>query len=263
MGSPSHDPERLAAHLRAFIAAKQHDELFSQGGCFHFAYRAWKRGIGKLHCTVSTFDPRKADHVFVVLPDGLVFDRLGYRTAHDLLDERKSNQGQNREIGPEEVEAHINAMGIPQSLHDELFAICDGLIDGMKIGEEPSTRQMREVSKIPVATYAADQEGKRYFFDPSAAEIQQAIDNGKLEERGYQRHLHDLVAEWQAGAKGEAVEFYRLQKEYHACRIAYFVVRGWTDPIVLAANGDMIEGTHRLKAAIHKGVSKVGVRISR
>lgn len=263
MGSSSHDPERLAAHLRAFIAAKQHDELFSQGGCFHFAYRAWKRGIGKLHCTVSAFDPAKADHVFVVLPDGLVFDRLGYRSAHDLLDERKSDHGQNRAIAPEEVEAHLNSMGIPQVLHDEMFAISDGLIAEMKIGVEPSTRLLCEVSKIPVPTYAAKQDGKMFYFDPSVAEIQHAIDAGKLEERGYQRHLAQLVAEWQAGANGDAAEFYRLQKQYHARRIAYFVVRGWTDPIVLAANGDMIEGTHRLKAAIHKGLPKVGVRISR
>lgn len=257
------DPERLAAHLRAFIGAKQHDELFSQGGCFHFAYRAWKKGIGTLHCTVSAFDPTKADHVFVVLPNGLVLDRLGYRSAHDLLEERKSDPGQNRAMTAEEVEAHLNSMGIPQALHDEMFAISDGLIAEMKIGVEPSTRLMREVSKIPLPTYAANQDGKVYYFDPSAAEIQQAIDAGELEERGYQQHLAQLVSEWQTGAKGDASKFYHLQKEYHARRIAYFAVHGWTDPIVLAANGDMIEGTHRLKAAIHKGMSKVGVRISR
>lgn len=74
---PKRDPERLAAHLRAFLDFKKHDELFSQGGCFHFAYCAWGRGIGTLHRMVSPLDPPKADQVFVVLPNGMVLDRLG------------------------------------------------------------------------------------------------------------------------------------------------------------------------------------------
>ena len=103
--------ERMAAHLRAFIAAKQYDELFSQGGCFHFAQRAWKAEIGKLHCTVAGLDPTKADHVFVVVSDDVVFDRLGFRSVYDLLTERKSDQGQNRAISADEVDAHMLARG--------------------------------------------------------------------------------------------------------------------------------------------------------
>jgi hypothetical protein len=213
MKSPSHDPVRMAAHLRAFIGAKQYDELFSQGGCFHFAQCSWKRGIGTLRRTVSGFDPTKADHVFVVAQDGPVFDRLGYRTAHDLLNERKSDHGQNRAMAPDEVETHILSMGIPEELHQEIFAIADELIVDMKVGVEPKTRTMRAVSQIPEATYAADHEGKRYYFNPTAAEIQMAIDDGALEERGYQSHKTQLIAEWHQGAHGRAEELFRLQKE--------------------------------------------------
>ena len=124
----------MAAHLRAFIAAKKYDELFSQGGCFHFAQRAWEKGLGKLHCTVAGLDPTKADHVFVVAPDGRVFDRRGYRTAHDLLTERKSDHGQNRSITPDEVSAHLLSMGIPDALHQEMFSIADGLIADIVAG---------------------------------------------------------------------------------------------------------------------------------
>ena len=253
----------MAAHLRAFIAAKKYDELFSQGGCFHFAQRAWKMGMGKLHCTVAGLDPTKADHVFVVAPDDLVFDRLGFRTAYDLLTERKSDQGQNRSITPEEVDAHIRSMGIVDDLHQEIFGIADELIADIKVGGEPKTRVMRVVAEIQCRRFGASHKGKDYDFEPTASDIQRAIDCGELETRGAQAHRQELEREWQRESGGSLDEQARLQKIYNARRIAHFVVHGWTDPIVLAANGDMIEGTHRLKAAIHKLMDKVGVRIAR
>jgi hypothetical protein len=263
MPSPPHDSERIAAHLRAFIAAKKYDELFSQGGCFHLAQRAWKMGIGKLHCTVSGLDTAKADHVFVVAPDGLVFDRLGFRTAHDLLTERKSEPGQNRSITPEEVDAHIRSTGIGDDLHQEIYGIADDLIADIKAGGEPKTRTMRIVAEIQCRPFGASHGDKSYDFEPTTVEIQRAIDSGELETRGAQADRQVLEQEWLRQSGGNLDEIARLQKIYNARRIAHFVVRGWTDPIVLAENGDMIEGTHRLKAAIHKHMEKVGVRIAR
>lgn len=262
MASSAHDPARLTAHLRAFIDAGKLDELFSQGGCFHFAQRAWKIGIGNLHCTVSGYNPTKADHVFVVAPDGLVFDRLGFRSAYDLLTERKSDQGQNRPMTSEEVDTHIRSLGISDDLHQEIFGMADQLVADIKAGGEPKTRIMRKVAEIQCRLFGASHAGKNYDFEPTAADIQRAIENGELETRGAQAHRHELEVEWQQKSGGNLDEQARQQKLYNARRIAHFVVCGWIDPIVLAENGDMIEGTHRLKAARHKGIEKVGVRIA-
>ena len=121
---------------------------------------------------------------------------------------------------------------------------------------------MRKVFKIPEAIYAAWHEGKLYDFNPTTSDIQNAIEGGQLENRGYQSHKGELEDEWAQCAKGSIDEICRLQKNYHARRIAHFVVHGWEDPIILAANGDMIDGTHRLKAAIHKRMHEVEIKIA-
>ncbi len=130
---------------------------------------------------------------------------------------------------------------------------------------EPGTATppiMRRVSEIPEATYGARQDGKLYLFNPTPADIQKALDEGRFEERGYQSHKAELEAEWLEGAAGSINEYCRLQMVYHARRIAHFVVRGWSDAIVLAKNRDMLDGTHRLKAAIHKRMDEVEVRFA-
>ena len=130
-------------------------------------------------------------------------------------------------------------------------------------GETPAAkpRIMRKVSEIPEYTYAAQKDGHLYNFNPTTENIQQAIDAGQLEERGYQTHKDELHTEWTQGAQGNIETFCLLQRDYHARRIARFVVKGWSDPIILASDGDMIDGTHRLKAAIHKHLDEVEVQV--
>jgi len=49
---------------------------------------------------------------------------------------------------------------------------------------------------------------------------------------------------------------------YHARRIAFFIVNGWSEPIVLRGDGCTIEdGLHRLKAALYKGIPEVEITV--
>jgi hypothetical protein len=92
-------------------------------------------------------------------------------------------------------------------------------------------------------------------------EIQYAVDNDLLESRGYQTHFDELNLEWEEGLRS-LQELADRQKSYHAKRIAHFVVHGWSDPIILDANGKITDGLHRLKAAIFMGKDEVDVIIS-
>ncbi len=86
--------------------------------------------------------------------------------------------------------------------------------------------------------------------EPEMAEISEAVRNNDLEERSFQGDLGSLLYEWnQLNYIPE--EKHRLIKKYHCQRIAYFVVRGWNDPIVLRPDGRTIkDGLHRFKAAL-------------
>jgi hypothetical protein len=120
---------RLTEHLNSLVVAEKWDELFSQGGCFHFALRARAWGIGEFHCTRSAFMPEsKADHVFVVAPDGRIFDRRGYRSWAELDAERKPLYGA-RPMTQHEVDSHISSMRVPAELHRRLFDGADMLIE--------------------------------------------------------------------------------------------------------------------------------------
>jgi hypothetical protein len=96
--------------------------------------------------------------------------------------------------------------------------------------------------------------------EPSRADIDHAIENLEFELRGFQDDLVTLKSEWDLAAQHDFDEFCKLVKTYHARRIAFFVVNGWTDPIVLRNDGCTIEdGLHRLKAALYKGVPEVEI----
>ena len=96
--------------------------------------------------------------------------------------------------------------------------------------------------------------------DPSPADIDQAIEARTFESRGFQTHLHELEAEW---ANSSSVQEYSTKvKTYHAQRIAHFVYHGWTEPVVLSEDKKIIDGLHRLRAAIHKNMLEVEVIIS-
>jgi hypothetical protein len=118
----------------------------------------------------------------------------------------------------------------------------------------------RRISEIPSVRYGYVDNGVGYSCEPSVEDIQLAMDKYQLEERGYQSHLGELETEWRAKATTRQ-EGDDLVKLYHSRRIAFFVVNGWTDPIVLTADGRMNDGLHRLKAAIFRGMDEVEVII--
>jgi hypothetical protein len=119
---------------------------------------------------------------------------------------------------------------------------------------------MREIAKIQIIPYGFN-DGITYLAEPSPMEIQYAVDNDLLESRGYQTHFDELNLEWEEGLRS-LQELADRQKSYHAKRIAHFVVHGWSDPIILDANGKITDGLHRLKAAIFMGKDEVDVIIS-
>ena len=98
--------------------------------------------------------------------------------------------------------------------------------------------------------------------EPLPSDIADAIQSAEFELRGFQNDLPALKSEWDRAAQNNFDEFCRLVKTYHAKRIAFFVVHGWNDPIVLRSDGCTIEdGLHRLKAALYKGVPEVEVTV--
>ena len=61
--------------------------------------------------------------------------------------------------------------------------------------------------------------------EPSRAEIEEAIERGELDDREFQKDIGSLLSEWdREGISPE--ETNRLATQYHARRIAYFVVNG-------------------------------------
>ena len=124
--------DRLVAHLSGLISEGHFDELFSRGGCFHFALCAFKQGIGDLHCTISGYDLNEPDHVFVISPDGRAFDRLGYRPLAELLEERQARDFGHRAAMESEIADHIASMHVPPELHEEIYRIAAAMIPKLR-----------------------------------------------------------------------------------------------------------------------------------
>lgn len=127
---------------------------------------------------------------------------------------------------------------------------------------------MKKIADIELVPYGFNSH-KTYLAEPSRMEIQFAIDNGHLEDRGYQTHFDELNREWEEGLSFEPEDELRSlqeladrQRRYHAKRIAHFVVHGWSDPISLRGDGKITDGSHRLKAAIFMYMDEVNVIIS-
>jgi hypothetical protein len=127
MEAPQENEGKMESHLRAFIIGRKYDELFSQGGCFHFAKCAFDKGLGELHCTRSSYIPTKIDHVFVISADGRVFDRRGFRPKAALLEERQAING-DRPTSELEINQHIASMKVSEELHRTMFCLADELI---------------------------------------------------------------------------------------------------------------------------------------
>ena len=80
-----------------------------------------------------------------------------------------------------------------------------------------------------------------------------------LKNAGFKKHLDELEVEW---GKIPTPERYDHIRNYHAKRIASFVVNSDDQPIKLKKDGrEVSEGSHRLKAAIHLGIDEVEVEI--
>jgi len=97
--------------------------------------------------------------------------------------------------------------------------------------------------------------------EPSSDDIRHAIEICELESRGFQEDLPTLQTEWNQMARNFD-QFCQLVKAYHARRIAFFVVHGWNEPIMLRSDGCTIkDGLHRFKAAIYKCIPDVEIAI--
>ena len=130
--------------------------------------------------------------------------------------------------------------------------------------EEAQPSETRNVNEIKLVRYGDTFGSKVLLCEPSPADIQQALDEGRLEQRNYQTDLDTLVSEWKRATNDgqDQAEWVRQVTGYHARRVAYFVTHGWSDPIMLTADGRITDGSHRIRAAIFKGISKIEVRIA-
>ena len=94
--------------------------------------------------------------------------------------------------------------------------------------------------------------------EPSREDIQRAIDEKDFETRGFQNP--EVEAEYSAL---DVPECYEWLRKYHAKRVAFHVVNGWQDRIVLNEDKQTIkDGLHRLKAAIFMGWETVDVDVA-
>ncbi len=112
----------------------------------------------------------------------------------------------------------------------------------------------KRIDEIEIVHWVEDHGEEKYSVEPSREEIEEAITGGNLETRGFQKDYVALVNEWNREAGGNFEKYLRLRRQYHARRIAYFVVHGWTDAVVLHDDQRRVkEGMHRLKSAKQKG----------
>lgn len=122
--------------------------------------------------------------------------------------------------------------------------------------------ETRRISDLKICYYIDTINDQRLLCEPTPKDICDAIKAGRLEKRNYQRDLAALTAEWEGASENSLnplSTWQRLVTDYHAARIAHFVVSGWDDPISINANDEVTDGTHRIKAAIFKGDSEVEV----
>jgi len=98
--------------------------------------------------------------------------------------------------------------------------------------------------------------------EPTNEEIEKAIRENNHETRSFQDDIDELNDEWNKNASNE-VDYLALQKKYHSQRIAFFVVNGWHDPIVLYRDGCTIkDGLHRFKAARYLSMDIIDVIVT-
>lgn len=92
--------------------------------------------------------------------------------------------------------------------------------------------------------------------EPSKDDIDRAVKKNDLEIRWFQRDINLIDGECKL-----AENRYDCMRQYHARRIAFFVVNKWTNPIVLNREWRIKDGLHRLKAARYLGIEVVDIEI--
>jgi hypothetical protein len=118
------------------------------------------------------------------------------------------------------------------------------------------------VDELDAGDWVEDHGDKKVSVQPLREEIEKAIGEGNLEMREFQKDCEQITAEWNREAGNSFEEYCRLRRQYHARRIAYFVVHGWHNPIALHDDKHGIkDGLHRLKAAKHKGMKTICFRV--
>lgn len=127
--------------------------------------------------------------------------------------------------------------------------------------QAPKTRKVAEIEAAHYVLRFRTEGGEiTVICDPTAADIERAIENEAYETRDFQSHLGELNQEWESASPVECCCKARL---YHARRIAYFVVNGWQgDPITLNPDGSLNDGLHRWRAARHLALEEVEVKIA-
>lgn len=126
------------------------------------------------------------------------------------------------------------------------------------------SRETRKTGEIKFVKYGDKFGDTVRWCDPSDEDVQRALDEGQLEERDYQADVEELKSEWYSASKGgrDSDEWVRQVKGYHARRVAFFVENGWDDPITITSDGQIRDGSHRLRAAIFKGRGEVDVVVT-
>ena len=105
----------------------------------------------------------------------------------------------------------------------------------------------KKLDKILIGPHVGLSFPDKPLCEPTPEEIDLAIRERTSDKRGYQEHTQELFDEWNRG--GVSPQGYnRREQQYHARRIADFVVNGWLDAPILKKDGRSVrDGLHRLK----------------
>jgi hypothetical protein len=116
----------------------------------------------------------------------------------------------------------------------------------------------KRVADIINTPYAEEWSGHRISCESSPEEIERAVRDNDLEQRGYQSHEAELNKEWNQPGTFEG--YCELEHVYHVRRVAFFVKNSWTYSITLNSDGRTVsDGLHRLKSAIYLNMEYVEV----
>ena len=122
--------------------------------------------------------------------------------------------------------------------------------------------ERRKISELGIRRYGDVLDNRKIMCEPTLMDIYDAVKSSNSEARNYQTDLDALKEEWLQECKRSLDPYgtwQQLVSQYHARRIAYFVVNGWSQPIEINQNNELTDGTHRIKAAIFKGHTEVDV----